>query len=129
MKRFLNIYLLFLKNLNVTSAIKYIERLELGDKSPAFSEFAAPLAWERVSLSFSALSGAKMIYFLDNSRQEKATAIAVRLDDTMRDKNVKVIHYCNYKMKVSWQYAIMSSTPFKRAEIIIAISGYSPWMT
>lgn len=40
------------------------------------------------------------MYFLDNSRQEKATAIAVRLDDTMRDKNVKVIHYCRYKMKV-----------------------------
>ncbi|KAJ6661677.1 hypothetical protein lerEdw1_013199 [Lerista edwardsae] len=37
------------------------------------------------------LSGAKMMYFLDNSRQEKATAIAVRLDDTMRDKNVKTL--------------------------------------
>lgn len=32
-----------------------------------------------------------MMYLLDNSRQEKAIAIATRLDETMRDKNVKVI--------------------------------------
>ncbi|XP_053162837.1 N-alpha-acetyltransferase 16, NatA auxiliary subunit isoform X2 [Hemicordylus capensis] len=37
------------------------------------------------------LSGAKMMYFLDNSRQEKAIAIATRLDETMRDKNVKTL--------------------------------------
>ncbi|ETE59562.1 N-alpha-acetyltransferase 16, NatA auxiliary subunit, partial [Ophiophagus hannah] len=35
------------------------------------------------------LSGAKMMYFLDNSRQEKAIAIATRLDEAMRDRNVK----------------------------------------
>uniref|UniRef100_A0A8B9Q4P1 N(alpha)-acetyltransferase 16, NatA auxiliary subunit n=1 Tax=Apteryx owenii TaxID=8824 RepID=A0A8B9Q4P1_APTOW len=33
------------------------------------------------------LSGAKMMYFLDKSRQEKAIAIATRLDKNMRDKN------------------------------------------
>uniref|UniRef100_A0A8D0EDR6 N-alpha-acetyltransferase 16, NatA auxiliary subunit n=1 Tax=Salvator merianae TaxID=96440 RepID=A0A8D0EDR6_SALMN len=37
------------------------------------------------------LSGAKMMYFLDNTRQEKAIAIASRLDETMRDKNVKTL--------------------------------------
>ncbi|XP_063160633.1 N-alpha-acetyltransferase 16, NatA auxiliary subunit [Candoia aspera] len=37
------------------------------------------------------LSGAKMMYFLDNSRQEKAIAIATRLDETMRDRNVKTL--------------------------------------
>ncbi|EMP34362.1 N-alpha-acetyltransferase 16, NatA auxiliary subunit [Chelonia mydas] len=37
------------------------------------------------------LSGAKMMYFLDKSRQEKAIAIATRLDETMRDKNVKTL--------------------------------------
>ncbi|XP_042314118.1 N-alpha-acetyltransferase 16, NatA auxiliary subunit isoform X1 [Sceloporus undulatus] len=37
------------------------------------------------------LSGAKMMYFLDSSRQEKAIAIATRLDETMRDKNVKTL--------------------------------------
>lgn len=36
------------------------------------------------------ISGAKMMYFLDKSRQEKAIAIATRLDETIRDKNVKV---------------------------------------
>ncbi|EPY87256.1 hypothetical protein CB1_000258023 [Camelus ferus] len=35
-------------------------------------------------------SGAKMMYFLDKSRQEKAIAIATRLDETIKDKNVKV---------------------------------------
>ncbi|XP_074234345.1 N-alpha-acetyltransferase 16, NatA auxiliary subunit isoform X3 [Camelus bactrianus] len=35
------------------------------------------------------LSGAKMMYFLDKSRQEKAIAIATRLDETIKDKNVK----------------------------------------
>nr|XP_060625217.1 N-alpha-acetyltransferase 16, NatA auxiliary subunit isoform X1 [Anolis sagrei ordinatus] len=37
------------------------------------------------------LSGAKMMYFLDSSRQEKAIAIATRLDETIRDKNVKTL--------------------------------------
>ncbi|XP_075805770.1 N-alpha-acetyltransferase 16, NatA auxiliary subunit [Microtus pennsylvanicus] len=37
------------------------------------------------------LSGAKMMYFLDKSRQEKAIAIATRLDDTIKDKNVKTL--------------------------------------
>ncbi|XP_061485908.1 N-alpha-acetyltransferase 16, NatA auxiliary subunit isoform X2 [Rhineura floridana] len=37
------------------------------------------------------LSGAKMLYFLDNSRQEKAISIATRLDETMTDKNVKTL--------------------------------------
>ncbi|XP_055281999.1 N-alpha-acetyltransferase 16, NatA auxiliary subunit [Moschus berezovskii] len=35
------------------------------------------------------LSGAKMMYFLDKSRQEKAIAIATRLDEAIKDKNVK----------------------------------------
>ncbi|XP_043927634.1 N-alpha-acetyltransferase 16, NatA auxiliary subunit [Protopterus annectens] len=35
------------------------------------------------------LSGAKMMHFLDNSRQEKAICIATRLDDKVKDKNVK----------------------------------------
>jgi peptide alpha-N-acetyltransferase len=30
------------------------------------------------------------MYFLDKSRQEKAIAIATRLDETIKDKNVKV---------------------------------------
>lgn len=34
--------------------------------------------------------GAKMMYFLDKSRQEKAIAVATRLDETIKDKNVKV---------------------------------------
>ncbi|KAM9674521.1 N-alpha-acetyltransferase 16, NatA auxiliary subunit isoform 4-T4 [Dama dama] len=37
------------------------------------------------------LSGAKMMYFLDKSRQEKAIAIATRLDETVKDKNVKTL--------------------------------------
>uniref|UniRef100_A0A8D0L5P5 N-alpha-acetyltransferase 16, NatA auxiliary subunit n=1 Tax=Sphenodon punctatus TaxID=8508 RepID=A0A8D0L5P5_SPHPU len=37
------------------------------------------------------LSGGKMMCFLDKSRQEKAIAIATRLDETMRDKNVKTL--------------------------------------
>nr|XP_042141188.1 N-alpha-acetyltransferase 16, NatA auxiliary subunit isoform X2 [Peromyscus maniculatus bairdii] len=37
------------------------------------------------------LSGAKMMYFLDKSRQEKAIAIATRLDETIQDKNVKML--------------------------------------
>lgn len=37
------------------------------------------------------LSGAKMMYFLDKSRQEKAIAIATRLDDAIKDKNVKTL--------------------------------------
>uniref|UniRef100_A0A673SWC7 N(alpha)-acetyltransferase 16, NatA auxiliary subunit n=1 Tax=Suricata suricatta TaxID=37032 RepID=A0A673SWC7_SURSU len=37
------------------------------------------------------LSGAKMMYFLDKSRQEKAIAIATRLDETIKDKNVKTL--------------------------------------
>uniref|UniRef100_A0A0K8RSI2 N-alpha-acetyltransferase 16, NatA auxiliary subunit-like n=1 Tax=Crotalus horridus TaxID=35024 RepID=A0A0K8RSI2_CROHD len=37
------------------------------------------------------LSGAKMMYFLDNSRQEKAIAIATRLDEMTRDRNVKTL--------------------------------------
>ncbi|XP_039572731.1 N-alpha-acetyltransferase 16, NatA auxiliary subunit isoform X2 [Passer montanus] len=37
------------------------------------------------------LSGAKMMYFLDKSRQEKAIAVATRLDKSMRDKNVKTL--------------------------------------
>ncbi|XP_065758382.1 N-alpha-acetyltransferase 16, NatA auxiliary subunit isoform X2 [Muntiacus reevesi] len=41
------------------------------------------------------LSGAKMMYFLDKTRQEKAIAIATRLDETIKDKNVKTL------MKVS----------------------------
>ncbi|KAG9492064.1 hypothetical protein GDO78_000539 [Eleutherodactylus coqui] len=35
------------------------------------------------------LSGAKMMYYLDKSRQEKAIAIATRLDDTLIDRNVQ----------------------------------------
>ncbi|KAM3934345.1 N-alpha-acetyltransferase 16, NatA auxiliary subunit isoform 1-T1 [Leptodactylus fuscus] len=35
------------------------------------------------------LSGAKMMYYLDKSRQEKAIAIATRLDETLIDRNVK----------------------------------------
>ncbi|CAJ0967107.1 unnamed protein product [Ranitomeya imitator] len=35
------------------------------------------------------LSGAKMMYHLDKSRQEKAIAIATRLDDTLIDRNVQ----------------------------------------
>ncbi len=34
-----------------------------------------------------------MMYFLDKSRQEKAIAVATRLDKNMRDKNVKVKKY------------------------------------
>ncbi|XP_052588619.1 N-alpha-acetyltransferase 16, NatA auxiliary subunit isoform X2 [Peromyscus californicus insignis] len=37
------------------------------------------------------LSGAKMMYFLDKSRQEKAIALATRLDETIQDKNVKML--------------------------------------
>ncbi|XP_014710326.1 N-alpha-acetyltransferase 16, NatA auxiliary subunit isoform X5 [Equus asinus] len=37
------------------------------------------------------LSGAKMMYFLDKSRQEKAIAVATRLDETIKDKNVKTL--------------------------------------
>ncbi|XP_059129272.1 N-alpha-acetyltransferase 16, NatA auxiliary subunit isoform X2 [Peromyscus eremicus] len=37
------------------------------------------------------LSGAKMMYFLDKSRQEKAIAIATRLDEAIQDKNVKML--------------------------------------
>uniref|UniRef100_A0A8I4A1X7 N-alpha-acetyltransferase 16, NatA auxiliary subunit n=1 Tax=Callithrix jacchus TaxID=9483 RepID=A0A8I4A1X7_CALJA len=37
------------------------------------------------------LSGAKMMYFLDKSRQEKAIALATRLDETVNDKNVKTL--------------------------------------
>ncbi|KAI4581314.1 N-alpha-acetyltransferase 16, NatA auxiliary subunit isoform X2 [Ovis aries] len=37
------------------------------------------------------LSGAKMMYFLDKSRQEKAIAIATRLDEAIKDKNVKTL--------------------------------------
>ncbi|KAF2975190.1 hypothetical protein EK904_003198 [Melospiza melodia maxima] len=36
-------------------------------------------------------AGAKMMYFLDKSRQEKAIAVATRLDKNMRDKNVKTL--------------------------------------
>lgn len=35
------------------------------------------------------LSGAKMMYYLDKSRQEKAIAIATRLDETVIDRNVQ----------------------------------------
>ncbi|XP_023649340.2 N-alpha-acetyltransferase 16, NatA auxiliary subunit-like [Paramormyrops kingsleyae] len=35
------------------------------------------------------LSGARMMYFLDNSRQEKALTIATRLGDELLDRNVK----------------------------------------
>ncbi|XP_069061436.1 N-alpha-acetyltransferase 16, NatA auxiliary subunit isoform X2 [Pleurodeles waltl] len=35
------------------------------------------------------LSGAKMMYFLDTSRQEKAIAVATRLDSNLTDRNVK----------------------------------------
>ncbi|XP_034778241.2 N-alpha-acetyltransferase 16, NatA auxiliary subunit-like [Acipenser ruthenus] len=35
------------------------------------------------------LSGAKMMYFLDNSKQEKAITIATRLDGDLTDRNVK----------------------------------------
>ncbi|XP_067848581.1 N-alpha-acetyltransferase 16, NatA auxiliary subunit-like isoform X2 [Heptranchias perlo] len=35
------------------------------------------------------LSGAKMMYFLDNSRQEKSLSIATRLDMIMKDRDVK----------------------------------------
>ncbi|XP_018600785.1 N-alpha-acetyltransferase 16, NatA auxiliary subunit-like [Scleropages formosus] len=35
------------------------------------------------------LSGAKMMYFLDNSRQEKAIAIATQLDERLEDRNVE----------------------------------------
>lgn len=41
------------------------------------------------------ISGAKMMYFLDKSRQEKAIAIATRLDETVKDKNVKVRFFTN----------------------------------
>ncbi|XP_063475113.1 N-alpha-acetyltransferase 16, NatA auxiliary subunit isoform X2 [Symphalangus syndactylus] len=37
------------------------------------------------------LSGAKMMYFLDKSRQEKAIAIATRLDEAIKDKDVKTL--------------------------------------
>ncbi|XP_040847277.1 N-alpha-acetyltransferase 16, NatA auxiliary subunit isoform X2 [Ochotona curzoniae] len=37
------------------------------------------------------LSGAKMMYFLDKSTQKKAIAIATRLDETIKDKNVKTL--------------------------------------
>ncbi|XP_032150689.1 N-alpha-acetyltransferase 16, NatA auxiliary subunit isoform X2 [Sapajus apella] len=37
------------------------------------------------------LSGAKMMYFLDKSRQEKAISLATRLDETINDKNVKTL--------------------------------------
>lgn len=47
------------------------------------------------------------MYFLDKSRQEKAIAIATRLDDTIKDKNVKVRFFtglidrsCNILQKV-----------------------------
>ncbi|OCT95551.1 N-alpha-acetyltransferase 16, NatA auxiliary subunit isoform X1 [Xenopus laevis] len=35
------------------------------------------------------LSGGKIMYYLDKSRQEKAIAIATKLDDTLIDKNVQ----------------------------------------
>lgn len=35
------------------------------------------------------LSGAKMMYLLDNSRQEKAISIATRLEENLQDRNVK----------------------------------------
>ncbi|KAG5833095.1 N-alpha-acetyltransferase 16, NatA auxiliary subunit-like [Anguilla rostrata] len=35
------------------------------------------------------LSGAKMMYFLDNSRQEKAISIATQLEETLQDRNVQ----------------------------------------
>ncbi|XP_029397443.1 N-alpha-acetyltransferase 16, NatA auxiliary subunit isoform X2 [Mus pahari] len=37
------------------------------------------------------LAGAKMMYFLDKSRQEKAIATATRLDETIKNKNVKTL--------------------------------------
>ncbi|XP_060089542.1 N-alpha-acetyltransferase 16, NatA auxiliary subunit isoform X1 [Heteronotia binoei] len=37
------------------------------------------------------LSGAKMMYFLDSSRHEKAIAVATKANETMRDKNVKTL--------------------------------------
>lgn len=36
-------------------------------------------------------SGAKIMYFLDKSKQEIAVAIATRLNETVKDKNVKSI--------------------------------------
>ncbi|XP_061082124.1 N-alpha-acetyltransferase 16, NatA auxiliary subunit-like [Conger conger] len=36
------------------------------------------------------LSGAKMMYFLDNSRQEKAISIATQLEESLLDRNVKI---------------------------------------
>lgn len=35
-----------------------------------------------------------MMYFLDKSTQKKAIAIATRLDETIKDKNVKVRFFC-----------------------------------
>ncbi|XP_034354100.1 N-alpha-acetyltransferase 16, NatA auxiliary subunit isoform X1 [Arvicanthis niloticus] len=37
------------------------------------------------------LAGAKMMYFLDKARQEKAIATATRLDETIKNKNVKTL--------------------------------------
>ncbi|KAH0500867.1 N-alpha-acetyltransferase 16, NatA auxiliary subunit [Microtus ochrogaster] len=48
-------------------------------------------AWLHECLIKFSKSGAKMMYFLDKSRQEKAIAIATRLDDTIKDKNVKTL--------------------------------------
>lgn len=46
--------------------------------------------------------GAKMMYFLDKSRQEKAIAVATRLDKNMRDKNVKVKDTVYKPPNVQW---------------------------
>ncbi|XP_019302954.1 N-alpha-acetyltransferase 16, NatA auxiliary subunit isoform X8 [Panthera pardus] len=58
---------------------------------PGCQEDVIKLGVEKRHCTWLTSSGAKMMYFLDKSRQEKAIAIATRLDETIKDKNVKTL--------------------------------------
>ncbi|XP_040304485.1 N-alpha-acetyltransferase 16, NatA auxiliary subunit isoform X2 [Herpailurus yagouaroundi] len=58
---------------------------------PGCQEDAIKLGVGKRHCTWLTSSGAKMMYFLDKSRQEKAIAIATRLDETIKDKNVKTL--------------------------------------
>ncbi|XP_045333909.1 N-alpha-acetyltransferase 16, NatA auxiliary subunit isoform X11 [Leopardus geoffroyi] len=59
--------------------------------APGCQEDAIKLGVGKRHCTWLTSSGAKMMYFLDKSRQEKAIAIATRLDETIKDKNVKTL--------------------------------------
>ncbi|KAM6180411.1 LOW QUALITY PROTEIN: N-alpha-acetyltransferase 16, NatA auxiliary subunit-like [Erethizon dorsatum] len=83
------------------------------------------------------LSGAKMMYFLNKSRQEKAFAVATRLDETIKDKNVKSLIKVSEALldgslgNCSSQYeeyrtACHNLLPFASAFLPTAIEVHSP---